>query len=95
MYMYMYHCACAAINNISLFCLSQNNLIDVIAAINLSARIVRRIKANFIWAVIYNIIGIPLAAGFLVPVGVTLQPWMASAAIWLSPQSVWSLVLCY
>ena len=47
-----------------------------------------RIKANFFWAVIYNLIGLPLAAGVFVPLGIALQPWMASLAMSFSSVTV-------
>ena len=74
--------------NLSYIPYLQDNLIDVIAAIHLSKRTVRKIRMNFVWAVFYNTIGIPIAAGALTPVGVKLQPWMASAAMALSSVSV-------
>ena len=75
-------------NKLSYILYLQDSLIDVIAAIHLSKRTVRKIRMNFVWAVFYNAIGVPIAAGVLTPVGVMLQPWMASAAMALSSVSV-------
>lgn len=58
-------------------------------ALNLSSRTVRGIRQNLFWAFIYNIIGIPLAAGVLYPVnGFLLDPMIAGAAMALSSVSV-------
>ena len=67
---------------------TQDNLLDVLVAIYISRRTVIQIYANFFWAVIYNMVGIPIAAGVLVPLGVVLQPWMAAAAMALSSVTV-------
>ena len=53
-------------------------------AMALSARTVRIIRENLFWAFIYNIIGIPIAAGVLFPFGIMLTPMIASAAMALS-----------
>ncbi len=66
----------------------QDNLIDVLVAMHLSRRTVYQIRLNFLWAVIYNVVGIPLAAGVLVPIGVTLHPWMAALAMAFSSVTV-------
>jgi Cu2+-exporting ATPase len=64
------------------FTLMRSELSGISAAINLSASIVSTIRQNLFWAFIYNIIGIPLAAGILFPfTGFQLDPMIASAAM--------------
>ena len=54
------------------------------AAIRLSRATLRNIHENLFWAFIYNIIGIPLAAGLFIPFGLTLNPMFGAAAMSLS-----------
>lgn len=65
--------------------LMKSSLMDVAAAIRLSRQTLKNIHENLFWAFIYNIIGIPLAAGVLYPAfGITLNPMIAAAAMSLS-----------
>ncbi|PKU73672.1 copper-transporting ATPase HMA5-like [Dendrobium catenatum] len=72
--------------------LMKSNLEDVITAIDLSRKTFSRIRMNYMWALGYNIIGIPIAAGVLFPsTRFRLPPWVAGAAMAASSVSV---VMC-
>ena len=64
--------------------LMKSRLRDVPAAIRLSRATLRNIHQNLFWAFLYNTIGIPLAAGVFIPLGLTLNPMFGAAAMSLS-----------
>ena len=64
--------------------LMKSRLSDVPAAIRLSRATLRVIHENLFWAFFYNTIGIPLAAGVFIPLGLTLNPMFGAAAMSLS-----------
>ncbi len=64
--------------------LMKSRLADVPAAIRLSRATLRNIHENLFWAFFYNTIGIPLAAGVFIPLGLTLNPMFGAAAMSLS-----------
>ncbi len=69
--------------------LMKSDLLDVPRALELSRAVLRTIKQNLFWAFIYNVIGIPLAAGVLYPsLGLLLNPMIAAAAMSFSSVSV-------
>ena len=69
--------------------LISGDLRGVPKAIKLSKATMRTIKQNLFWAFVYNILGIPIAAGILfLPFGITLIPEMAAAAMAFSSVSV-------
>ena len=62
----------------------KSRLSDVPAAVRLSRATLRNIHENLFWAFFYNTIGIPLAAGVFIPLGLTLNPMFGAAAMSLS-----------
>ncbi len=69
--------------------LMRNNLLDVPKAIKLSRMTMTKIKQGMFWALFYNILGIPIAAGVLYPItGTLLNPMIAGGAMALSSVSV-------
>lgn len=75
--------------NVAMVTLITSDLLLLPDAIRLSKQTVRLIHQNLFWAFIYNVIGIPLAAGVLFPInGLLLNPMLASAAMAFSSVSV-------
>ncbi|XP_027358787.1 copper-transporting ATPase RAN1-like isoform X1 [Abrus precatorius] len=71
------------------YVLMRNNLEDVITAIDLSRKTFTRIRLNYVFAMAYNVVAIPVAAGVLYPsLGIKLPPWVAGACMALSSVSV-------
>jgi Cu2+-exporting ATPase len=69
--------------------LISSDLLKIAAAIKLSGQTVRAVRQNLFWAFIYNLTGIPIAAGVLYPLnGFLLNPMIAGAAMALSSVSV-------
>ncbi|KAK9079071.1 hypothetical protein SSX86_000741 [Deinandra increscens subsp. villosa] len=69
--------------------LIKSDLEDVITAIDLSKKTIFRIHVNYVWALGYNVLGVPVAAGVLFPfIGVRLPPWLAGACMAASSVSV-------
>jgi len=69
--------------------LIRGDLMGVVSAIQLSKATMRTVKQNLFFAFVYNVLGIPVAAGLLYPLfGITLSPILASAAMALSSVSV-------
>jgi len=69
--------------------LMKNDILDVVRAVKLSKLTMRKIKQNMFWALFYNVLGIPIAAGVLYSTtGWLLNPMVAGAAMALSSVSV-------
>lgn len=68
--------------------LMKNDLRDVAKALELSRKTFNRIKLNLFWAFVYNVLGIPVAAGIFYAIGLTLSPELAGLAMAFSSLSV-------
>ena len=64
--------------------LMSGSLAGVVDAVRLSKATIRNIKQNLFWAFFYNCLGIPVAAGVLAPLGITLSPMLGAAAMSMS-----------
>lgn len=68
--------------------LVQNDLRGVVRALDISKKTFNRIKLNLFWALVYNTVGIPIAAGLFTAVGFQLSPELAALAMAFSSVSV-------
>lgn len=68
--------------------LTKNDLMSILNLINISKRTIKNIKQNLFWAFFYNCLMIPIAMGILKPIGISINPMIASAAMVLSSITV-------
>ncbi len=68
--------------------LTRNNLNSIINLINISKKTIRNIKQNLFWAFFYNCLMIPIAIGLLKPIGISINPMIASLAMVISSFTV-------
>ena len=68
--------------------LTRNDLISINKLINISKRTIRNIKQNLFWAFFYNALMIPIAIGVLKPIGISINPMLASASMVISSITV-------
>ncbi|KAJ2607623.1 Cu(2+)-transporting P-type ATPase [Coemansia sp. RSA 1285] len=68
--------------------LMREDVTDVVSALDLSHTIFRRIQWNYVWASVYNMLGLPLAMGIFMPLGIILPPVFAGLAMAMSSVSV-------
>ena len=68
--------------------LIQNNLNSILKLINISKKTIKIIKENLFWAFFYNVLMIPIAIGLLKPIGISINPMIASFAMVISSLTV-------
>lgn len=68
--------------------LTKNNLGSIIDLIHISKKTIRNIKQNLFWAFFYNCLMIPIAIGILKPIGISINPMIASLAMVFSSITV-------
>ena len=68
--------------------LTKNDLNNIINLINISKKTIRNIKQNLFWAFFYNFLSIPIAIGILKPIGISINPMIASLAMVFSSITV-------
>ena len=68
--------------------LTRNDLNSILKLINISEKTVRNIKQNLFWAFFYNVLMIPIAMGILRPIGILINPMIASLAMVFSSLTV-------
>ena len=68
--------------------LTKSNLSSILKLINISEKTVRIIKQNLFWAFFYNFLMIPVAMGILKPIGISINPMLASLAMVFSSLTV-------
>ena len=68
--------------------LTNNSLNSILKLINISKRTVKNIRQNLFWAFFYNLLMIPVAIGVLKPIGISINPMLASLAMVFSSITV-------